>query len=264
MCEFFGVSRAAYYKWVKRIKQPDRDEERMKRVQEIYLQSRQTYGYRRVTLSLRQQGEQVNHKAVLRLMNKLGIHSIARRRKVYRKLETIDHYHRYPNHLMRDFSATAPNQKWVTDITYIRTQQGWAYLSVIKDLFDGFIVAHHIDRDNSLALVLNTLRLAAKEMVTDGLILHSDRGHQYTSQAYFCLTQQYNMLPSMSRPANCWDNAPAENFFSHLKEELIRHLPNPSFDQLSLAVDDYVYFFNYQRIQLKTGQTPFQLRCLSG
>jgi putative transposase len=264
MCEFFGISRAAYYKWVAHMKQPDRDMERMKAVQEVYLQSHQTYGYRRVTLGLRQQGQRMNHKTVLRLMNKLGIHSIARRRKVYRKLETIDHYHCYPNHLKRDFSATVPNQKWVTDITYIHTQQGWAYLSVIKDLFDGFIVAHQLDRHNSLALVSNTLRQAAKEMVTDGLILHSDRGHQYTSQAYFSLTQQYNMLPSMSRPANCWDNAPAENFFSHLKEESLRHLLNPSFDQVLHAVDEYIFFYNYQRIQLKTGQTPYQLRCLSG
>jgi putative transposase len=264
MCEFFGVSRAAYYKWAARMKEPDRDEKRMKRVEEVYLQSRQTYGYRRVTLSLRQRGERINHKTVLRLMNKLGICSIARRRKVYRKLETIEHYHCYPNRLNRDFHAEAPNQKWVTDITYIRTLQGWAYLSVIKDLYDGFIVAHHLDHNNSLALVLNTLRQAAKEMVTDGLILHSDRGNQYTSQAYFSLTHQYNMLPSMSRPANCWDNAPAENFFSHLKEELVRHMVNPSFDHICQAVDDYIYFYNYHRIQLKTGQTPYQIRCLSG
>jgi putative transposase len=263
MCEFFGVSRASYYRWVKRLEQPDPDSERMGLVQSAFEQSRQTYGYRRVTIALQQQGVSINHKTVLRLMQKLGLRSVARKRKVFRKLEALDYELRYPNRLNRDFTATAPNQKWVTDITYIRTQQGWAYLSVIKDLFDGFIVAHQLDDRNCLALVTHTLRLALKEKVTDGLILHSDRGHQYTSHAYFDLTQQYNMLPSMSRPANCWDNAPIENFFGHLKEEALRHLPDLSFDQLSLAVDDYVYFYNYQRIQLKTKQTPYQLRCLS-
>ena len=263
MCGFFGVSRAGYYKWAKRMQQPDPDEERMQAVQEAYRQSHQTYGYRRVTLWLQQQGQSINHKAVLRLMNKLGIRSIARRRKAQWKIAAMAACHYYPNRLARDFTAIAPNQKWVTDITYIRTRQGWAYLSVIKDLFDGFIVAHHIADQNSLALVARTLHLAQKEMATDGLILHSDRGHQYTSHAYFSLIQQYNMLPSMSRPANCWDNAPVENFFSHLKEEALRHLSNPSFSQVVQTVDEYVYFYNYERIQLKTKQTPYQLRCLS-
>jgi len=263
MCQFFGVSRAAYYRWVKHIEQPDPDCERMELVQAAYLQSRQTYGYRRVTLALHQQGVHMNHKAVLRLMQKLGLQSIARKRKVSHKLAAMDYDLHYPNRLNRDFRATGPNQKWVTDITYIRTQQGWAYLSVIKDLFDGFIVAHHLDDQNSVALVKRTLYTALNEKVTDGLLLHSDRGFQYTSLAYASLIQQYKILPSMSRPANCWDNAPMENFFSHLKEEALRHLSHPSFDDLSQAVDDYVYFYNYHRIQLKTKQTPYQLRCLS-
>ena len=109
----------------------------------------------------------------------------------------------------------------MADITYIPTQQGWGYLSTIKDLFDGFIVVHQLGKENSLALVLNTLKQAKqKEMVTDGLILHSDQGYQYTSPAYFVLTQQYTVTASMSRPGNCWDNAPMENYTSHLKEEV--------------------------------------------
>lgn len=263
MCKFFEVSRASYYRWMERLEQPNRDTERLAMVQSAFEQSHQTYGYRRVTIALQQQGVSINHKTVLRLMQKHGLQSVARRRKRFRKVEALDYDLRYPNRLNRDFTATAPNQKWVTDVTYIRTQQGWAYLSVIKDLFDGFIVAYHLDDCNSLALVTNTLRLALKEKVTDGLVLHSDRGSQYTSHAYASLTQQYNILASMSRPANCWDNAPIENFFSHLKEEFLRHLPHPTFAEVVHAVDDYVDFYNFHRIQLKTKQTPYQLRCLS-
>jgi transposase InsO family protein len=115
----------------------------------------------------------------------------------------------------------------------------------------------------SVALVTRTLKMAhQKEVVTDGLILHSDQGHQYTSQAYHVLTQQYNITPSMSRRANCWDNAPMENFFGHLKEEALRQIKTPTFEEAKQVVDDYIHFYNYERIQLKTRQTPYQTRCL--
>lgn len=238
----------------------------MELVREAYEKSRKTYGYRRITLWLRKHKQTViNPKAVLRLMNKLNIHSIARKRKLSRKVTELETYHRYPNVLNREFTATKPNQKWVTDVTYLLTQQGWVYLSTIKDLFDGFIVSHLVGRDNSLALVLNTLKQAKqKEKVTDGLILHSDQGHQYTSQAYQdVLTQEYNITPSMSRPANCWDNAPMETFFGHLKEEYLRQFQKPTFQQAQQLIDEYIHFYNYERIQLKTKQTPYQRRCLS-
>ena len=266
MCEFFGISRAAYYGWLKRMKRPDPDTVRMQLVREAYEKSRRTYGYRRITLWLRQHKQvTINHKAVLRLMRKLGIQSIARRRKIYTKLAQLEHYHRYPNRLNRNFSARRPNQKWVTDVTHFNTRQGWAYLVVIKDLFDGFIVSYRASTRQSVSLITTALRLAKqKEAVTDGLILHSDQGNPYVSHAYFCLTRQYNIIPSMSRPGNCWDNAPAENFFSHLKEEALRHLHRPSFHEASQVIDDYISFYNFERIQLKTGLTPFELRRRSG
>jgi transposase InsO family protein len=266
MCAFFGVSRAAYYTWVKRTNQPDPDAERMALVQEAYDASHQTYGYRRIQMWIQQKRDvTINHKAVLRLMNKMGIRSIARKRKIYRKLDGYESYHLYPNVLDRNFTASKPNQKWVTDVTYIRTQQGWAYLSTIKDLFDGFIVAYHFDRSQSVGLVIKTIRQALqKEKVTDGIILHSDQGHQYSSHPYHVITNDYNITQSMSRRGNCWDNAPMENFFGHLKEEAIRRIKNPTFKQAQQIIDDYIYFFNYERIQLKTKQTPYQVRCLSG
>lgn len=265
MCEFFGVSRAAYYAWQKRIEREDPDAERMQAVQVVYHASHKIYGFRRITMQLQdKQGLRINHKAVLRLMRKLGIRSVARKLVPYRKIEELGTYHRYPNVLERDFTASAPNQKWVTDITYIRTQTGWAFLSIIKDLFDGFIVGYILHERNDLPLVLRTLQQAKEnEKVTDDLILHSDQGMQYTSHAYHVLTSQYHITPSMSRRGNCWDNAPAENFFSHLKEEYLRHFPLPSFEQAQQLVADYIHFYNYERVQLKTRQTPYQTRCLS-
>jgi transposase InsO family protein len=266
MCSFFGISRAAYYAWRQQMDQPDPDAARKQMIQEAYEASKKTYGYRRIVFWLRQKRAVViNHKAVLRLMNCLGIHSIARKRKMVTKMSQLETYHRYENVLNRDFTATHPNQKWVTDITYIATQQGWAYLSTIKDLYGGFIVAHAMSLSNSVALVSRTLNLAKeKEKVTDGLILHSDQGHQYTSHTYNVLTQQYSITPSMSRRGNCWDNAPMENFFSHLKEEALRNIPIPTFKEAEQIIDEYIHFFNYERIQLKTRQTPYQVRCLPG
>jgi len=265
MCGFFGVSRAAYYAWVRCFDQRDPDEERMQQVQEAYVCSHRTYGYRRITLWLHKQKDVcINHKTVLRLMNKLNIRSVARKRKVFRRLARAQIYHHYGNVLNQEFSASQPNQKWVTDVTYIATLQGWAYLSTIKDLFDGFIVSHQLARVNSVELVLNTLKQAKqKEQITTGLLLHSDHGYQYTSQGYAALTQAYAITPSMSRRGNCWDNAPMENFFGHLKEEALRPYPLPSFEEAKQIIDDYVYFYNYERIQLKTKQTPYETRCLS-
>lgn len=264
MCDFFGISRAAYYAWRKRLEQPDKDAQRMALVLEAWESSRKTYGYRRISLWIRQhKGIVINHKAVLRLMNKLGIQSVARKRKPYRKMSQLNIYHRYDNLLDRKFIADKPNRKWVTDITYINTTQGWAYLATIKDLFDGFIVAHKIGRQQSVSLVTDTLKMAKrKEKVTDGTLLHSDQGLQYTSHPYFVLTKKYNIIPSMSRRGNCLDNAPMENFFGHLKEEALRQYPILSFQEISQIIDEYIYFYNYERIQLKTKQTPYQLRSL--
>ncbi len=146
------------------------------------------------------------------------------------------------------------------------TREGWSYLSVIKDLFDGFIVAHHLSRDDSIGLVTRTIQLAQQEVQdVKGLLLHSDQGFQYRSDPYRVLMGAYGMIPSMSRRGNCWDNAPMENFFGHLKEEALRPQGKlTTFQEAQRLIDEYVHFFNYERIQLRTRQTPYQLRCLSG
>jgi len=261
MCLFIGISRAAYYAWRKRQQDEDPDGERIGWIRKAFRASRRTYGYRRIGLWLRKQGKTMNHKAILRIMQKIGLHPVCRRRRAFQHIEAI---YRYDNILRRDFSSSRPNEKWVTDVTYIRTNQGWAYLAVIKDLFDGFIVSYRFGRQNSLGLVTRMLEEAkAQGHIRAGVILHSDQGFQFCSPRYRYLLQEYQAIPSMSRRGNCWDNAPAESFFSHLKEEEVRHWKNPTFEQASMWIADYIRFYNYERIQGKTGRTPYQLGCPS-
>ena len=172
--------------------------------------------------------------------------------------------HKYANLLNREFSADEPNQKWVTDISYIHTQQGVLYLSVIRDLYDNSIVAYKTGTEQTINLVLHTIKAAKeKEMVTTELQLHSDQGFQYTSHGYFNLIKEYGITPSMSRRGNCYDNAMAENFFGILKSECINRQRIESFAMANLLIDDYIYFYNYERIQLKTKLTPIEYRCQS-
>ena len=161
----------------------------------------------------------------------------------------------------RDFKADRPNQKWVTDISYIPTKQGFLYLSVIRDLYDNSIIAYKTATQQTINLVLNTIRAAKrKEKVTGELQLHSDQGFQYTSHAYFNLTQSYGITQSMSRRGNPYDNALAENFFSILKTECIHRIKLQSFNEARKVIDEYIYFYNNQRLQLKTKLTPIEYR----
>ena len=175
----------------------------------------QTYGYRRMHIWLEQQGIHHNPKTILRVMKKYGLLAEIRRRRKWQNLG--QQIHRYENLLNRQFSADRPNSKWVTDISYIQTREGVLYLSMIRDLYDNSIVAYKTAASQTVNLVLDTIRLAMrreKKKVAAELQLHSDQGFQYTSQAYFKLTQSYKITPSMSRRGNPYDNVMAENFFS--------------------------------------------------
>ena len=171
--------------------------------------------------------------------------------------------YKYEDLLNRDFHADDPNQKWVTDISYIHTDEGVIYQSMIQDLYDNSIVAYKTAVQQTVSLVLDTIRLAMKaekKRIAAELQLHSDQGFQYTSQGYFNLTQEYGITPSMSRHGNCYDNAMAENFFSILKTECIYRQKIRTFQQAKELIDDFIYFYNHERIQLKTGETPLAQR----
>ena len=259
MCRFFNVSRSGYYDFVVRMDIPDRDLPLAEKIEECQRECGKTYGYRRVHIWLENKGLQYDPKTVLRVMNKYNLLSVIRRKK-YRNYG--DYIHRYPNLLNREFNADKPNQKWVTDISYIHTGQGVLYLSVIRDLYDNSIVAHKTSTTQNVQLVLNTIKAAKKkEKVTAELQLHSDQGFQYTSNQYFNLTKSYGITPSMSRRGNPYDNALAENFFSILKTECIYRTKLKTYEEARLLIDEYIHFYNNQRIQLKTKLTPLEKRC---
>ena len=261
MCEFFEVSRSGYYAWRVRQTKQDKDDTIGKLIQKCQQQTKQTYGYRRIKLwLLRETGLIINHKAVLRLMRKYNLQSEIRRpRPLYQRQRKLQIYE---NKLNRDFIATRPNQKWVTDISYIFTKQGVLYLSMIKDLCDNFIVSYDMGTAQDNALVYRTLKKAKRE-VADGLVLHSDQGFQYTSKGYSKLTKEYGILPSMSRAGTPLDNACAENFFGILKSECIYRQKIDTIQQAQQLINEYIYFYNYERIQLKTKLTPYEKRCQS-
>ena len=261
MCQFFGVSRSGYYAYIGRMGSVDKDAALAEKIKAHQDRCYQTYGYRRMHLWLESQGIHRNPKTVLRIMKKYGILSEIRRKRKWQNLG--QQIHRYKNLLNRQFFADEPNRKWVTDITYIHTKEGVLYLSMIRDLYDNSIVAYKTATQQTVNLVLDTIRLAMKKekkRVAAELQLHSDQGFQYTSQAYFKLTQSYGITPSMSRKGNPYDNAMAENFFSILKTECIyRHKPR-TLSEAQRMIDDYIYFYNNERIQTKTGVAPLTLR----
>ena len=260
MCRFFGVSKSGYYDYLKRMDSPAKDLPLAEKIRECQEKTKQTYGYRRVHIWLERQGIYYNTKTVLRVMQKYNLLSKVRRYRAYRNFS--EHLHKYPNILNRKFRATKPNKKLVTDISYIHTKQGVLYLSMIRDLYDNSIVAYKTGTEQTINLVLETIKLAKKkEKVTGELQLHSDQGFQYTSGEYFNLTKEYNITPSMSRRGNPYDNAMAENFFGILKSECINRRKIFTYDEARLIIGEYIDFYNNERIQLKTKLTPLEKRC---
>lgn len=260
MCKFFGVSRSGYYGYVKRIDKPSPDESLAQMIFECHAQSHKTYGCRRVKIWLQKvKNICLNLKTILRIMRKYNLLSEIRRRRKYRQMG--EQLHKYENLLNRQFHADKPNQKWVTDISYIHTNQGTLYLSIISDLYDRSIVSYKIGTEQTVNLVLDTIKSAIqKEVVTAELQLHSDQGVQYTSSGYFHLTKEYGITPSMSRRANCYDNIMAENFFSILKTECIYRHKLKTFSEAKQLIDEYIWFYNHERLQLKTKMTPLEKR----
>lgn len=257
LCQLANVSRAGYYKWLTRQAQTTAKDKEDEQLQSLlrrgYAKHRGRYGYRRLTAWLNQQGDQqYNHKRVYRLLDAINLKAkIRRKRRWYGKSEAVTIVS--PNLLNRDFKAAKPNQKWGTDITYLSGQPQPLYLSAIKDLATNEIVAYKISSRNDLKLVLDTLRAAVRKQrkKVHGILIHSDQGFQYTSKQYHKLLTKYKMIGSMSRKGNCLDNAAMENFFGHLKSELLYLEKFQSSGQLKRAVHDYIRYYNKERIQLK-------------
>jgi len=260
MCTAFEVSRSGYYAWRKRQEKESKDQWLIDLIVECQRLCKQTYGIRRVRRWIqRQTGKEVNTKAILRLMRRLNLLSIVRRRKSYTRYQQA--VHKYPNLLNRCFEQAQPNHFWVTDITYIPIPGRMLYMCAVLDLCGKVVLAWKIGTDMSSSLVTDTIRDALKqEKVTNGLALHSDQGSQYTSKAYFDLTQEYHVSPSMSSPGCPYDNAAMENFFGTLKTECLYHAQFSTYAEVERLVTEYVHFYNFERISLKNGLTPVEIR----
>jgi putative transposase len=252
MCRLLLVSRQGYYAYVKALRSPRLAEELVlqEKIRKIHSDADGIYGSPRVHEELQRQGINVAKRRVERSMRALGIFGVSRRRHQTTTRANAAHPVE-ANHLDRDFTATRPNERWVTDITYIWTDEGWAYLAAILDLYSRAIVGWALSTSLSTELPLTALDNALRNRRPEvGLMHHSDRGCQYTSAEYRSVLDKAGITVSMSRRGNCWDNAVAESFFATLKTELVyRRRTWPTRIALRGALFEYIeVFYNRRRL----------------
>jgi putative transposase len=251
-CEVLQVARSGYYAWRKRPPSPraQRQANLTDRIQAIHAQKHQdVYGALRIHQELIAQGHACNRKTVAKCMKAAGI-----RAKTVQKFRvlTTDSNHSHPvapNLVDRNFTPSERNQTWTADITYIPTDEGWLYLAAVEDLFSRKIVGWSMSDRMDSRLVVDALEMALhRELPGEGLRAHSDRGVQYASEHYQNLLRKHDITCSMSRKANCWDNAPMESFFATLKKELVHHQRYQTRDEARRSLFEYIETF-YNRVR---------------
>jgi transposase InsO family protein len=268
MCQVLQVSISGYYYWLKHPVglRAEKEQQLLASVKKVYQQSDGRYGSPRITVELRERGIPVSRPRVARLMRKHGIRSIIGRK--YR-VRTTDSNHGYvlaENYLNRDFSATKLAEKWVSDLTYIKTQEGWLYLTAVLDLADRKVVGWALSETMAAEVTsVAAWRMAVRNRpITQSLVFHSDRGVQYACEQFRNQLKGKPVLQSMSRKGNCWDNAVAESFFKTMKTEFIYHRKFATRQEARLAVFEYIEgWYNRKRRHSALGyQTPGQLESL--
>lgn len=253
LCRMLGVSESGYYAWV--IRPPSaRTLENTCLELEIraaHQRTRGTYGPSRLQRDMADYGIFAGIDRIKRIRRKLGLRC-QQKRKFKATTNSKHALPIAPNLLARDFTVSVP---WVSDITYIPTQEGWLYLAGIKDLFSGELVGYALNERMTQDLVIQALfRAASNKKPAPGLVLHSDRGSQYCAQDYQTILAQFGMKPSMSRKGDCWDNAPMESFWGTLKNELVHHRTYPTRRQAKEEITEYIeVFYNRQRKQARLG-----------
>jgi putative transposase len=250
MCQVLGVSESGFYAWRKRpASQRTREDAQLtQEIRQVFVTHQGRYGSPRIHRELKDHGRRTSRKRVARLMGEAALTALRKRRRVLTTRRDASHPVA-PNVLNRDFTAPEPNTKWVTDITYIPTTQGWLYLAVILDLYSRIVVGWSMSNNCDEALAENALNMAvSRRCPKAGFLHHSDRGCQYTSQAYQKRLEQVGAVVSMSRKGNCWDNAAMESFFGSLKEECVGNQVYCSHEQARQALFEYLeIYYNRQR-----------------
>ena len=248
------LPRSTFYYHLKRQK-GDKYAREKEEITRIFHENKGRYGYRRVTIALRNSGFTLNHKTVQRLMKEMGLVCRVRMKK-YRSYKgeqgTVA-----PNLLNREFTAEKPNQKWVTDVTEFRLFGQKLYLSPIFDLCSGDIVTYTLSDSPNLSMVITMLEQAFQKIPNDtNLILHSDQGWHYRHKHYVAMLEEKGVRQSMSRKGNCYDNAVIENFFGHLKSELLYLQEFESLDHFKQELTDYIDYYNNRRIKARLKGLP--------
>lgn len=255
-----NMARSSFYYYARQSQTKDKYGETKAMIQNIYHQHKGRLGYRRITLLLRQKGQAINHKTVLRLMQSLQLKSVIRVKKY--KSYKGEQGKIAPNVLNRAFKAKQPHQKWATDITEFNVSGQKLYLSPVIDLYNQEIVSYELSESPNFKTVMKMLGKALKKAGTpQSLLLHSDQGCQYQMNQYKHLLQDKGIIQSMSRTGNCLDNAVVENFFGILKSELFYLKKYDSILQLKKEITDYINYYNNDRIKLNLkGMSPIQYR----
>lgn len=251
MCYCLGVCRSSYYDWYREPQsaQAKTNDEISRLIENIFNESRQTYGTRRIKRALARQGFIVSRRRIGRLMTKIGLSC-----KTKRKFRaTTDSKHKLPiaeNVLNREFDVNKPDKCYVGDITYIHTQAGWLYLAVVIDLFSRQVVGWAMADHMKAELVNDALLMAIwKRKPSKGLLWHTDRGSQYASDSHREILKLHGIKQSMSRKGNCWDNAVSESFFHTLKTEMVHHINFRSREEAKQAIFEYIEVF-YNRVRM--------------
>jgi len=276
MLKFFEISKSTYFFNINNYENPDVDLELKNLIKEIFNKHKSRYGYRRITLELRNKGLVINHKRVKRLMSQLGLYGLTPKAK-YKSykgevgktannkllVKVVDEV-KHTTTMKRNFKTTKVNEVWLSDVTEFHIPAGKLYLSPILDLHNREIVSFNVSKSPSFIQTKDMLNKAFdKYNNLEGLIFHTDQGWQYQMYQFIKSLQDKNIIQSMSRKGNCLDNSPMENFFGKLKNEMFygNEYKFKTLNQLELAIKEYIHYYNNERITVKLkGLTPVQFR----
>jgi len=251
LCKIARISKSGYYKWFGHCDEVEKDYEDYLLIKKVFEDGKKKLGFRSVQMGLLEKQIIMNHKKIIRIMNKYHLYCEIRRRNPYKDIMKKSLEHRtFENKLNRNFDQNIPFKVFCTDITYVSFNYRFAYLSVVKDIASGEIVSWKLSRHLEMDIVLGTLKNLKNNILVPlkDVLIHSDQGFHYTNPEYISEVAKLGMVQSMSRKGNCIDNAPIESFFGHFKDD-VDYKKCKTFEDLHLLIEDYVEYYNHKRYQ---------------